>query len=107
MSLYGVEILRLLVMLSCFRRCQRSRLGLSYCWGLPERERGHVPCRLINDVLPWTAPDDYSDAQVLPDLIRALATDTFAALCPAYDAGSVQTAAAVWGGGRGRVALNV
>jgi hypothetical protein len=100
-DLYGVEMLRLLGMLSCFRRHERSRLGLSYCWGLPDGERGRVPCRLISSALPWTPPENYSHPDLLPNLIRALAAGTFAALCPAYDAPSVQSAAASWAGGEG------
>lgn len=98
-ALYGYETLRLLAMLACFRRHERSRLGETYCWGLPDRPRGRVPCRLVEATLPWSPPDDYSDPELLPGLIRALAADTFAALCPAYDAASVQLAAAVWAGG--------
>ena len=97
-ALYGVEMLRLLAMLSCFRRHERSRLGLSYCWGLRDRQRARVPCRLVSNALPWAAPAEYSDPDILPNLIRAIAADTFAALCSAYDAASVQIAAAGWAG---------
>lgn len=98
-ALYGVEMLRLLGMFSCYRRHERSRLGLLYCWGLPDRGRGRVPCRLVNAVLPSTVLDDYAAPELLPSLLRALSTDTFASLCPAYDAASVQTATAAWVGG--------
>ena len=77
----------------------RHRLGTAFCWGLPERGRGRVPCRLIDDVLPWPVPPDYGDPQLLPSLIRALAMGSFAALCPVYDSTSVQEATATWVGG--------
>jgi hypothetical protein len=47
-ALYGAETFRLLQMLRCYRRRERSRLGTLYCWGLPERARGRLPCRLVN-----------------------------------------------------------
>ena len=80
-------------MLTCYRRRERSRLGALYCWGLPERDRGRLPCRLIDAALPWTPPEEYADPGLLPSLLEAQANETFAALCPAYDAESVERAA--------------
>ena len=99
LALDGVEMLQLLHTFRCYRRHERSALGTAFCWGLPERGRGRVPCRLIDDVLPWPVPPDYGDPQLLPSLIRALAMGSFAALCPVYDSTSVQEATATWVGG--------
>ncbi len=98
-ALYGGEAYWLLHMLGCYRRRERSRLGVLYCWGLPERDRGRLPCRLIDASLPWTTPPaDYADRQLLPSLLQAQAGETFAALCPAYDRESVEQAASSWAG---------
>ena len=96
-ALYEAEVHRLLRMLGCHRRQQRSGLGELYCWGLPERKRGQLPCRLVEQALPWNPDDAYRDPERLPGLLRALANDTFASLCPAYDAAQVERAAASWG----------
>jgi hypothetical protein len=99
-ALYGTETFWLLHMLSCYRRRERSRLGALYCWGLPERELGRLPCRLVDAALPWaTPPDDYADPRLLPNLLEAQASETFAALCPAYDGESIEQAARTWLGG--------
>jgi hypothetical protein len=98
-ALYGLETFRLLQMLGCYRRRERSRLGTLYCWGLPERGRGRLPCRLVGAVLPWTPPEEYGDPGLLPSLLEAQASETFAALCPAYDAASVEQVALSWLGG--------
>jgi hypothetical protein len=95
-ALYGAETFRLLHMLGCYRRRERSRLGMLYCWGLPERGRGRLPCRLVEAALPWTPPDDYAEPRLLPSLLEAQASETFAALCPAYDAESIEQAARTW-----------
>jgi hypothetical protein len=98
-ALYGAETFRLLQMLRCYRRRERSRLGTLYCWGLPERARGRLPCRLVGAALPWTPPAEYGDPGLLPGLLEAQASETFAALCPAYDAESVEQVALSWLGG--------
>lgn len=98
LALYGGEMLRLLGMLTCYRGYERSRLGVLHCWGLPERGRGRVPCRLIDAALPWEPPDDFADAQLRPELVQALATDTFAVLCPVYDCAPIENAIAAWMG---------
>lgn len=98
-ALYGAETFRLLHMLGCYRRRERSHLGVLYCWGLPDRARGRVPCRLVDATLPWTPSDEYADPALLRSLVRAQARETFAALCPAYQAEPVETAAVSWVGG--------
>ncbi len=37
---------------------------------------------------------DFADAEIRPELIRALARDTFAALCPSYDPAFIESAVA-------------
>jgi hypothetical protein len=98
-ALYGAETSRLLHMLGCYRRRERSRLRMLYCWGLPERGRGRLPCRLVEAALPWTPPEEYADPGLLPSLLEAQASETFAALCPAYDAAAVEEVARTWVGG--------
>ncbi|MCA9825350.1 MAG: hypothetical protein KC479_08000 [Dehalococcoidia bacterium] len=94
--LYGSEAIRLLSMLDCHRSWRRLRLGTDYCWGLPSRIRGRVPCRLIDARLPWRPPDEYHHPRLLPNLVRALEAESFASFCPAYDPAAVQFAAASW-----------
>jgi hypothetical protein len=46
--------------LACQRQHARSGLGVLHCWGLPAVERGRVPCRLLERVLPWTLAGEYA-----------------------------------------------
>ena len=84
----ALEIASLLLMLRCYRRRARSGLGALYCWGLPERARGRVPCRLVDAALPWMLPEEYERPTLLPRLLHAHARTTFAALCPAFSLGA-------------------
>lgn len=46
--------------------------------------------------LAWDVPVDFAHAQLRPELIWALARDTFAALCSVYDPASIESAIAAW-----------
>ena len=51
---------------ACQRARARSGLGELHCWGLPAVERGRVPCRLLERVLPWRLGGEYADSGLFP-----------------------------------------
>ena len=71
--------------LACRRQGVRSGLGALHCWGLPALERGRVPCRLLERVLPWTLSGEYANSRLLPRLLTAHARELLLDACPAYD----------------------
>ncbi len=79
--------------LACHRDRQRSGLEGLYCWGLPGLERGRVPCRLLERLLPWDLTGDYADAELLPRLLVAQARAAMIDGCPAFEAGAMSRAA--------------
>jgi hypothetical protein len=90
----GPEALyRLLSVLACMRERELSGLDELHCWGLPERHRGRVPCRLIERALPWHLTDHYADPQLLPRLVGALSRRQMTGLCPAFEFDEVQRSA--------------
>lgn len=78
---------------ACHRQRARSGLGELHCWGLPTLERGRVPCRLLERVLPWMLGGEYANSELLPRLLTAHVRQVFVDACPVYNREAVLRAA--------------